>query len=326
MDFLFAGKQEPNYLCDSFAFCRIKKVHLKNLQNFMTELKCLTTQEVARLCRVSDATVKRWENAGLLQSERTSGGHRRFRAEEVARFQCEQGLGLKHFHGDESLTRAVKRRPIKKNHSDSSFFNSLEGGCEESAANFLINAYMNGKPLTEIFDELICPALRKIGELWFNGEISVTQEHLATRVATNAIYKLRNTLPVKNVNGKLAICCAFESDFHDIPTHLAQITLENEGWDVMNFGANTPLYCLKDEVLQHSPAIICIAATIMNDMERLSRDYEKFFSQIEKYKIPVLLGGRAFEDECVRRRFPADFYARNFSEFAEFTQNIAEIN
>ena len=61
----------------------------------MTKSKTFTTREVAGLCHVSDATVKRWEDAGLLHSERTNGGHRRFRAEEIARFQREQGLGRK---------------------------------------------------------------------------------------------------------------------------------------------------------------------------------------------------------------------------------------
>jgi excisionase family DNA binding protein len=60
----------------------------------MSEVKSLTTKEVARLCRVSDATVKRWEEAGQIKSERTSGGHRRFRAEEIAKFQRKFGLGL----------------------------------------------------------------------------------------------------------------------------------------------------------------------------------------------------------------------------------------
>ncbi len=70
------------------------------------ELKCLTTREVARLCHVSDATVKRWQDAGLLHSERTSGGHRRFRAEEIARFRREQGLGAGN-GGDESTVKTM---------------------------------------------------------------------------------------------------------------------------------------------------------------------------------------------------------------------------
>ncbi len=284
------------------------------------ELKCFTTKEVARLCRVSDATVKRWEDAGLLRSERTNGGHRRFRAEEIVRFQREQGLGLKVFNGDESAVRAATRRRAKINHSESSLFQSLVAGCEEEAANTLIEAHLHGAALTEIFDNLVCPAMRRIGELWYNDELSITQEHIATRVACNAVFKLRNALPVPVMNGGLAMCCAMEGDFHELPTHLAQTVFENEGWEVLNFGANTPLYALTEEVFQHSPELICISATVMGDVERLSRDYKYFNEQIGKLKIPIILGGRTLADEQIRRRFPAALYARSFTEIVEFTR------
>ena len=292
----------------------------------MTELKCLTTKEVARLCRISDATVKRWEDAGLLKSERTRGGHRRFRAEEIVRFQREQRLGLKQCHGDESAIMATTRRRGDKSFSSSECLHALIVGCEEAVANILISAYLNGKSLTEIFDEVICAAMCQIGELWCKGEISVTQEHLATRAACSALYKLRHTLPVPKMTDKLAMCCAVEGDFHELPTHLVQMTIENEGWEVMNFGANTPLYSLAEEVLQHTPQIICIAATVISDVERLSRDYKIFMEQISKLKIPILLGGKAFKDEQIRRRFPVQIYAQSFAEAAELVRNLAGQN
>ena len=284
------------------------------------ELKCFTTKEVARLCRVSDATIKRWEDAGLLRSERTSGGHRRFRAEEIARFQREQGLGLKTRNGDESAVQAATRRSINTNQSNSSLFHSLVAGCEEEAANILIGAHLRGAVLTKIFDDTVCPAMRRIGELWYNGDLSIAQEHIATRVISNAVFKLRNVLPVPKMNGELAMCCALEGDFHELPTHLAQTILENEGWEVLNFGANTPLYSLAEEVLHHAPKLICISATMVGDVERLSRDYKIFTEQIGKLKIPIVFGGRAFTDEQIRRRFPADLYARSFAELVNFTQ------
>jgi len=290
----------------------------------MTDLKCLTTKEVARLCRVSDATVKRWEDAGLLRSERTSGGHRRFRAEDVVRFQREQSLGLKKCHGDESVVSAVARRREKKNSLGSPLFHSLIAGCEEAATNVLIGEYLQGKSLTEIFDRSICPAMRLVGELWFEGELTVSQEHLATRTAHNSIYKLRNTLPIPEMTGKIAICCAMEGDFHELPTHLAQMTVENEGWEVLNFGSNTPLKCLAKEILLHSPKMVCVSATVIADIEPLARDYKCFSERVGRLGIPILLGGRAFRDESVCRHFPAEFYADSFTELAEFTQTFTK--
>ena len=285
--------------------------------------KSLTTREVASLCRVSDATVKRWEDAGLLNSERTSGGHRRFRADEVARFQREQNLGIKHSHADESMLKVRIRRREIKDDSHCALFHSLVAGAEEEAANILISAYLRGEPLTNIFDNLVCSAMKCIGELWYKGELSVAQEHLATRTACNAIHKMRLTIPVPVMNGGLAVCCAVEGDFHEMPTHLAQITIENEGWEVFNFGANTPLYSLAEEIVQYAPKIVCVSATLIPDIERLARDYKDFRERIGKLQIPVLIGGRAFADAQIRRRFPAEFYAENFFDVVCFIKGIS---
>src|SRR5688500_13839457 len=52
----------------------------------------LTTRDVARLLLVSEATVKRWTDSGLLLPEKTLGGHRRFSIQSVARLRREQGI------------------------------------------------------------------------------------------------------------------------------------------------------------------------------------------------------------------------------------------
>lgn len=301
----------------------IFKKREKSLQsNIVSNLKSLTTREVARLCRVSDATVKRWEDAGLIKSERTSGGHRRFRAEEIARFQREQGLGQKQSHGDDSVFSAINRNPETRLQTDVSFIDLILAGREEATAEFLIAELLNGRHLTELFDALVCPPMRKIGEMWFAGDLNIAQEHLATRTVQNAIYKLRSRLPIPEPTGKLAICCALENEQHELPTHLAQITIENEGWEVLNFGANTPLYSLKEEIIKHLPDMICISATMMNDIERLSRDYLDLREIADKNKISIILGGRIFRDECVRKRFPGDAYADSFDEVAEFARSL----
>lgn len=284
----------------------------------MARSKTFTTKEVARLCHVSDATVKRWEDAGLINSERTNGGHRRFRPEEIARFQREQGLGQKLNHGDDSVFAASNRCNELKVKSDYNLLDALLSGCEEAVADILIGTYLKKKRVDKIFDDVFCPPLRDIGKLWFEGELTIAKEHLATRTAQNALYKLRSVLPVPVQRGKLAMCCAFEGEFHDLPTHLAQMIFENEGWEVMNFGANTPLFCLIEEINKHAPEAICISATIMNDMERLSRDYSEFRKQIKD--IPIILGGGVFFDKCMQKRFPAELYPKSFTHLADFVR------
>lgn len=289
----------------------------------MSEPNYLTTREVARLCRVSDATVKRWEDAGFLKSERTSGKHRRFRAEEIARFQREQGLGQKLCHGDRSVLSAPARRRGRPD-SDCSFLDLVVAGCEEDAANFVIGAYLQGTGLTDIFDHLISPAMRRIGEMWYRTELSVAQEHLASRAAQYAVHKLRTALPLPEMKGRTAFCAAFESDYHDLPPYLAQLTIENEGWEVMNFGANIPFFSLREEIVKYSPEAICLSATYLTEIERLAREYREIYDTAARLKIPVILGGRVFEDDHLRRRFPADLYPETFGEVAAFIEKLAD--
>jgi hypothetical protein len=57
-------------------------------------------------------------------------------------------------------------------------------------------------------------------------------------------------------------------------------------------------------------------------LERLSRDYKDFREKIAKLEIPILLGGGVFEDEHIRKRFESEFYARSFTDVAEFARNL----
>ena len=41
---------------------------------------------------VSESTIKRWADAGLLKCQKTVGGHRKFGLDEVSRFQNRSGL------------------------------------------------------------------------------------------------------------------------------------------------------------------------------------------------------------------------------------------
>ena len=52
----------------------------------------LTPAEVAALFRVDPKTVTRWAKAGRLDCIRTLGGHRRYRADQVAALRAGTGV------------------------------------------------------------------------------------------------------------------------------------------------------------------------------------------------------------------------------------------
>lgn len=277
------------------------------------------TKDVARLLHVSEATVKRWADDGLLRPNKTAGGHRRFNIETVARFKRErEGLSASPQPKRQQRARTTPAVSVER-------FTELllEGDAVEVEA-ALINAYLDGHELPALFDTLVTKSMHRIGDMWFNGTASVADEHLASRVLLRALQKLRPIIVGKEPVGKTVICCGLEGDLHEMPVHLAEIVFEAEGWQTRNLGPNTPLFALSNMLPQYKPNLVCIAARAVADLDRASSDFASLRKATDKLGAKLIAGGEAFRDRTMRERFPADFYATHFSSLAKFVSSLTQ--
>jgi excisionase family DNA binding protein len=270
----------------------------------------LTTREVARLLLVSEATVKRWADDGLLLPKKTVGGHRRFSIQSVARFRREQGIAP----AAQSPTKHVRKKVVPgRLPSVENFGDLLLSENEAEATAQLIDAYLQNHGLGTLFDTTITNAMHRVGDLWFTGTITIADEHLATRVMLSALQKLRGIVVPGQATGLKALSCGIEGDLHELPIHLAEIIFESEGWDVANLGPNTPLFTLRDMVAKKKP-----------DLDRATTEFAQLRKTIEKINGTTVLGGEAFRDSNMRQRFPAEFYAQSFSGLSTFLKELAK--
>jgi excisionase family DNA binding protein len=278
----------------------------------------LTTKEVARLLSVSEATVKRWADDGLIQSDKTAGGHRRFGLSTIARFQRERGAAP-----EGAQTSGVgDKKSSRESLSPALLLSQLIQGDEEETGALLIDAYLHGESLVSLFDRVITPAMHQVGELWCSGKLTITDEHLATQTALAALQKLRGLIHVPPPTETRALVCGIEGDLHELPVHLVHALLEGEGWEVINLGPNTPFFALAETLPRHRPQLLCIAAKLLTDPDRLARDYAHVQKVANKMHCAVALGGDALSDRRVRDRFPSDFYAENFEQLLGFARSL----
>lgn len=289
----------------------------------------LSSREAARLLGVSEASVKRWADGGLLPAEKTAGGHRRFRPEDIAAFRRAR-------LGAESLRRAAAGRGAVPAPGDAAqtgaapsdvtsetVFESLVAGSAEEASALLVGEYLRGRTVAALADTLVCPAMRRVGDLWHAGELTVAQEHVATRAAYEALGALRAAAAPGEPNGQSALCCGVESDFHELPVFIASLLLESEGWAVFTLGASTPFYALAEAVGRFGPRLVCVAAAVLTDLERAAREYAGFREAAARAGASVVLGGAGFGGEAMRRRFPADLHAGDFRQLESFAAALA---
>jgi len=296
----------------------------------------LTTRQLARLWSVSEATIKRWADAGHLRMSRTVGGHRRFSLAEVARFQAERGLGASARRADVPGGATDAAPPAEEagaelpphdlndeaEHLAERFFQAIREGREGASAALLLSGFLRRAEPAPLFDEAVMPALRRVGDLWHAGEMSVAEEHLATLAATRAVQTLAAAARRERPGAPTAAVCAAEDEFHQLPVLCAQAVLEAEGWQVKNLGPHTPFFALADHVERHAPALACVSSTTTAGLERGLRDYARLLEVARERGTLLVLGGQGFAGEGIRRQFPADLHAESFVRLAEFVRGL----
>ena len=295
--------------------------------------KRLTSKETARLLGVSEASIKRWADGGLLPSEKTAGGHRRFRPEDVATFR--RGKGVPDANERAAATSATATSQPRRVAARARFagdaellaeatFGALLDGSAEKASALLTDAHASGRGLAALFDEVLSPAMRRVGDLWHEGELTVAQEHVATRAALSALQTLGGALAEAEPFAPLAVCCGAEEDFHELPVNCSELVLREGGWAVLNLGANTPFYALAEAVARRGPRLVAVAATVLADLDRAVREFKDLRAAAARAGATVVLGGAGFADAAVRRRLPADLHADSFTQLSKLSEKMSK--
>ncbi|HEV2862517.1 MAG TPA: helix-turn-helix domain-containing protein [Pyrinomonadaceae bacterium] len=280
--------------------------------------KFLTTRQLAGLWMVSEATIKRWADAGQLGSTRTVGGHRRFPVEEVVRFQTERSLGAGAVGASKAAAVSAEAGRLDEGELAEGFFRAVTRGHSAEAAATLLGAHLSGMPLGRLLDVALAGSMRRVGALWHEAELSVADEHVATSAAAQALRTLSDSTRRAAEHGRFAVCCAAEGEMHVLAVLCAQAILESEGWEVLNLGPHTPFFALAELAERRRPALVCVSSTVQLELEHNARDFGRLREAAKGCGARVVLGGEGFKDGAVRRRFTADLHAESFEEFEEF--------
>jgi methanogenic corrinoid protein MtbC1 len=278
---------------------------------------------------VSEASVKRWADSGLLPMEKTAGGHRRFRPEDVAAVRRagptagEAPLPWKRGAHAARAARTPELAPGREAALAEESFRALLDGRDDELSALLVSLYLDGHSVGQIADGLLCAGMRRVGDLWHAGELSVAQEHVATRTAVVALQTFQASLQgAAGGGGMRALCCSVEDDFHELPLRLAALTLEACGAAVFNLGPSTPFSALAEAVHRFRPELVCVSSTVLLRLDRAVYEYAGFHKAARRAGAAVVLGGAGFIEEGVRRRLPADLHAESFRQLEEFVATL----
>lgn len=188
----------------------------------------LGLQEVAAELGVHYQTAYRWVRSGRLPSELV-GGRYEVTPAAVARF---------------AARRAEPRRPAPRSprggfgRLSDGMFRRLVAGDERDARRMVEGLAEDGVSVTTVAQDVLTPALRRIGEEWIAGRVTISEEHRASAIVERILGEHHPT-PRGRRRG-MAVVAALTGERHSLPTAMAAAALRDDNWHVQHLGADVP--------------------------------------------------------------------------------------
>ncbi len=285
----------------------------------------ITTREVADLLSVTDTTIKRWTNSGQLKCVKTLGGHRKYLLSEVENFARDNNIAVT------GVTTPLRKDEMEKlgfavysknlNLAADTIMEEALQGDREGVFQSLMYLVKNRQKLADIIDNVIRPAMEKIGYLWETKKLGIEGEHLASDTIKTALSRLVVYLPhQKPKKTKVLLACA-EGENHDLGLQSLAYELELEGYRIHYLGAATPFRSLISDVKKIKPDYIFISATVPSIPEE---NFIKGFNSLAKAAKSVnakLTAGGLYFQKSDNNSLSCNFIADSIKESISFIKN-----
>ena len=259
-------------------------------------MKYLSTKEVAHMMAVTETTVKRWADEGMIPCHKTLGGHRKFLLKDILAFAEQHAYPLMggtvpplSKRQSEVLEFSVQTRNYHK--ISQLFYDEALQGDKQGLYELLSYLAKNRIAFTTLADEVIRPAMVRIGERWQEGKLEIDQEHVASNALLEALVRLNGQLHRKPDNGLSAVCACAQGDYHEIGLRMLAYALETEGWNVHYLGANTPFASLGAFVNRRSPQLVCVSVSFLNEMSQTVQELRRIGEITQSHRASYLIGG-----------------------------------
>lgn len=264
----------------------------------------VSPKQLAQAIEVSESSIKRWCDQGMIATVRTAGGHRRIPMTDVVRFLRAndftvlrpEALGLPSGNGPPLLTYDAATDHLCR---------AVLAGDEEAAHQVVLDLLLANRPVVPILDDVIARALYRVGELWRCGIAEVFQERRACEITLRILHALQQILPAAPPRGR-AIGGTPEGDAFQVPNAMVELCLRSCGWETESLGVSLPFPTLGAAIDQQRPQLFWLSVSHLPDEDDFVRKFNALHDTVAA-EVEVLIGGRALTPRVRDRLRPARY-------------------
>lgn len=258
-------------------------------------------QTVAEMTGVPAATLRAWERRyGIPSPERSSSSYRLFSDKDVAGIRklkqlCDEGMAPAEAARVVSRVEEASNQPVESDpyvRASEAILTAVEEFDPQGVERAVRNAMFLGSAST-VYQRVIGPTMRAIGNRWHEGSFSIAQEHMATEALSAVARDMLRLLDPADTADEAVVACFADED-HALPLYGVAFGLVQWGYRPVVLGAKTPPSAIRHAVESIQPALVCLSVTVAPPAYR-ARELIDDYSQAAG-EVPWLVGGPGAED------------------------------
>jgi len=259
-----------------------------------TATDLISPRQAARAIGVSESSLKRWCDRGLISTVRTAGGHRKLAASDVLRFVREQQHRVVNPQLL-SLPPTSQGAEIGLERGGPLLAEALLAGEEESARRIVFDLYLANHSISAIGDAVIARAFSVIGDRWACREADVYQERRGCEIVLRILHELRQRQQLP-ADAWPAIGATLDGDLYSLPLTMAETVLRSVGFRATMLGTSIPVDSLTKAVSDLRPKLFFASVSHIADEVRFVDCFSRLAETCRNTGTALVVGGRALND------------------------------
>jgi len=277
-------------------------------------------REVAVAIGVSESSLKRWVDKGLIQASKTGGGHRRLQLDSVLRYVRDEKMSLANPEAI-GLPPGTGAGSVSEQGAAGEFMRAMTSGDEMTARRVILDLYLRGTGVSRICDQIMGPAFHRIGDMWQCGEVEIYQERRACETCLRVLHELRNGVGSGPEAGPLALGGTLDGDPYTLAVSMAELVLRDCGWRAVSLGHMLPFETLRRAIEIDRPALMWVSVSTIRNVDRFIASFNTLFDTATAFGCALVVGGQGMTGE-VRRMLRFTTFCDNFMHLEAFARTI----
>lgn len=171
--------------------------------------------------------------------------------------------------------------------------NGLINGDAELVKNSTELALTIGISADVVITKALIPMMEQIGKEFRNGNIFIPDVLMSSRAMHASLYVLKPLIVESELKQKkgLIIIGTVAGDLHDIGKNLVSMTLQGDGYEVIDLGIDVPASSFIAAIQRYKPDILAMSALLTTTIGELKHVIQSIVNEGIRDRVKIVVGG-----------------------------------